>query len=105
MGFRRDGETARTWETWLQRNRQELLDCGIPHVVLERRENWLYFLGHGYFTPPGIAEPVCDVDRMDRSQAERLCVFLEGDDDYRNSDALNRLQFLLKRGRHATGAS
>ncbi len=82
-------------------HRDKLLECGVPQLVLEDESYWYYFLDHGYFTPSGIAEPIIDVDRMDASKAERLCIFLEQSDFYPDCCTLNRLQYLLKRGRHA----
>ena len=101
MSFRRNSDAALKWQTWLQKHRDELLECGVPQVVLEEERYWYYFLDHGYFTPPGISEPIIDVDRMEKRQAERLCVFLEHSDFYPTCSTLNRLQYLLKRGRHA----
>jgi len=101
MSFRRDSDAARKWQTWLQKHRDELLACGVPQLVLEHENRWYYFLEHGYFRPPGIAEPIIDVDRMDKAQAERLCLFLENSDFYPTCSTLNRLQYLLRRGCHA----
>lgn len=101
MSFRRDKEKSLHWQKWLQKHRDELVACGIPHIVLEDMWHWYYFLEHGYFTPIGSAEPIINVDRMSKTDAERLCLFLEQDDFYPESDALNRLQYVLKRGRHA----
>jgi hypothetical protein len=101
MSFRRNNEKAFHWQKWLRDHRGELFACGIPHIVLEDVRNWLYFLEHGCFTPVNSAGPIIDVDRMSRSDALRLCLFLEQDDSYPDCSALNRLQFLLKRGVHA----
>ena len=84
-------------------HRDELIAYGIPQLVLEKKENWIYFLEHGYFTPTGSNQPIINVDQLSTSDAECICAFLESNDLYPNSDALNRLQFLLKRGPHATG--
>src|SRR3954465_9031226 len=100
MSYRRDNGDARHWQKWLQNHRDHLHACGIPPIVLEDMRHWYYFLEHGYFTPLNSAEPIIDVDRMSRSDAERLCWFLEQDDLFPDSSALNRLQFLLKRGVH-----
>ncbi len=101
MSFRRDKEKPLQWQKWLQQHRDELLACGVPPIVLEDMRQWYYFLEHGYFTPPGSAEPIIGVDCMHRTDAERLCLFLEQDSLYPLSSTLNRLQYLLKRGRHA----
>ncbi|RYD35210.1 MAG: hypothetical protein EOP86_09065 [Verrucomicrobiaceae bacterium] len=99
MSFRRNKYRARHWQKWLERNRAELLACGIPQLVLEERP-WYYFLEHGYWTPAGSAESILDVEQMDRAGAERLCAFLEQDDLYPGCSTLNLLQCLLGRGRH-----
>ena len=101
MSYRRDKKKALKWETWLARHHRALLACAVPHVMLEDERKWVYFVEHGYFTPPGSAEAVINIDRMDRNQAERLCVLLESDDDYHTCTTLNTLQYRLKRGRHA----
>jgi len=105
MSFRRDKTKPLRWQKWLQMHRDELIACGVPQLVLEEKENWTYFLEHGYFTPVGSSQPIINVDRLNIPDAKRLCAFLENDDFHPNSDALNRLQFLLKRGPHATGFS
>lgn len=85
----------------MQKHRDELLACGVPHLVVDSEHYWNYFLAHGYFKPEGLTEPIVDIDRMEKSQAERLCLFLERSECYPTCDALNRLQYLLKRGPHA----
>ncbi len=100
MSFRRDKDKARRWQTWLQKHHEELLACGVPLHVMEDMAHWYYFLEHGYFTPVGSAEPIIDVNCMSRADAECRCSFLEKDDLYPGCHALNRLQFLLKRGPH-----
>jgi hypothetical protein len=104
MSFRRNKASALAWQQWLLANREELLACGVPPTVLEEERHWTYFLEHGYFTPPGIASPIIDVDRLDSSLAKRLCIFLEGTTYYPGSSALNRLQCLLGRGPHSGNA-
>jgi len=101
MSFHRDKEKAHRWQTWLQQHRAELEHCGVPHFVLDDQSYWLYFLDHGCYVPPGNATPVIDVDHMNSADVERLCLFLENDDLYPGSVALNRLQYLLKRGKHS----
>lgn len=102
MSFRRDKAKALRWQKWLQKHCDQLIACGVPHVVLEDMWHWYYFLEHGEYTPLGSAEPIIDVDRMNKADQERLCLFLEQDDFYpHDSTLLNRLQYLLRRGRHA----
>jgi hypothetical protein len=105
MPFRRDKEQALRWRTWLQKHRDELLACGVPHIVLDDKSHWYYFLEHGHFVPTGSTEPIIDVDRMSLDGALRLCLFLEQDDLYPGCAARNRLQYLLRRGRHAAPTS
>jgi hypothetical protein len=99
MAFRRDKKKVRKWQIFLEQHQEELLACGIPFSVLEDEWNWEYFLDYGYYMPVGAGEPVVSVDHMQREQTERLCLFLER--EIPNCSALNRLQFLLRRGRHA----
>ncbi len=102
MSFRRDKQKTRRWQTFLQKHRDELVASGIPLTVLEDEQHWKHFMYEGYHTPFGSAEPILDVDHMEREHMERLCSFLER--ELPNSPGyvvLNRLQFLLKRGRHA----
>jgi len=101
MSFRRDKQKALQWKTWLQKHRPSLVAAGVPQVVLDDISHWYYFLEHGYYTLPGSAEPMIDVNRRNEEEAERLCSFPEQDDFYPLSLALNRLQYLLKRGHHS----
>jgi hypothetical protein len=101
MSFRNNKDKTLRWKTWLQKHRDELIGYGIPLMVLEDIGYWFYFLEHGYFTPPGSAEPIIDIDRMSKADAERLCLFLEHDDFYPECSTLKELQYLLRRGRHA----
>ena len=102
MSFRHKSKTNREGQTWLNAHQETLLNCGVPLLVLEDRKSWFYFLEHGYFRPLGVTESIIDMDRMPHHDAEKLYIFLEGpDSSYPNSDALNRLQFLLGRGPHA----
>jgi len=101
MSFRRNGDAAQKWKTWRQKHRDELLACGVSHLVLDSEHYWHYFLDHGYFKPEGLTEPIIDVDQMERNEAERLCLFLGRSNYAPTCYVLNRLQYLLKRGRHA----
>ena len=106
MSFRRDKKKVRQWQTFLRKHQDELLACGIPLTVLEDERRWEHFLYEGYYTPPGSAEPAIDlkrwIERIDRQQMERLCCLLEQEGlDSPSYVVVNRLQYLLKRGRHA----
>ena len=102
MSFRRNSDANRRWEQWLSRNRDRLLEIGVPLIVYEDEKNWEYFLGHGYFSPEG-STPIIDVNDLTPEQALALCTFLEeNESDWQfPSSARNRLQFLLARGKHA----
>jgi len=102
MSFRHDKQKTRRWQTFLQKHRDELLASGIPLTVLEDEQHWQHFMLEGYYTPFGSSEPILMVDHMEREHMERLCLFLERElPDSPSFVVLNRLQFLLKRGRHA----
>ena len=105
MSFRRDKQKTRNWHKWLQKHRDELLASGVPLVVLEDEQHWQHFMYEGYYTPFGSVEPVLNVDRMERQHMERLCCLLEQEADSPGYVVLNRLQYLLKRGRHAETSS
>jgi hypothetical protein len=71
-----------------------LLACGIPLVLLENERHWTYFLEHGYYTPPGFAKPVIDIDQMEKSDLERLRTLLEGISHHLESSMATRLNHL-----------
>lgn len=96
MSFRRDKQRALGWQTWLEKNREELVACGIPIMLLEESGPWYYFLDHGYYTPLGNAGPIIDVNSMSKANAERLCSFLEQDDLYPRSATLRDLRCILQ---------
>ena len=102
MGYRRDKGKALEWRRWLEANRVRLNGSGVPNMVFEHEGNWRYFVDHGYFSPDGTTT-IIDVDKMPKEEALRLCEFLEEDErgEPRPSSALNRLQYLLGRGKHA----
>ena len=58
----------------------------------------MYFLEHGYFSPEGNI-PVIDVEEMPEEKALELCVFLEENNEHRESwdDALKTLQHRFRR--------
>lgn len=101
MSFRNQKDERLRWQKWVLQHHDELLACGVPQMLLENMGDWCYFLEHGYFTPSGSAKPIIDVDHMSTNEAQRLCLFLERDEFYPRSDALNRLQYILKRGKHS----
>lgn len=101
MSFRRNSDAERDLKKWLDSNRVPLLASGIPLLVLDNYSNWHYFLEHGYFTPVGSAMPIVDVDRMPIEQSTLLFDLLESDSRFEQTHTLNRLRFLLKRGKHA----
>ena len=100
MTFHRSKHDRLRWTRWLDASHDKLIGMGIPHCLLEDFSNWAYFLDHCYYSSPGITEPLIDVDHMEPEMMMNLCLFLEDDDLYPDSSALNRLQFLLGRGLH-----
>jgi hypothetical protein len=105
VSFRQNNQSNNKWKSWSLQHRDELIACNVPLMVVENEQHWLYFLDHGYFTPVNGTEPVLNIDRMDKKDALRLCVFLELDDFYPGSATLNRLQYLLARGKHSEKSS
>ena len=98
MSFRRDKQKALRWQKWLQRNRDSVLACGVPLQVVENERYWFYFLDHGYFTPQGSETPLITIRRMSEVDAAALCLFLEQDDLYPRSVALQDLRNRLGKG-------
>src|SRR6266516_171735 len=99
MSFRRDKKKVRKWHTFLDKHRNELIAFGIPLTVLDDERRWEHFLYEGYYTPPGSAEPIIElnrlVDPMDRQEMERLCCLLEEEGlDSPSYVLVNRLQYL-----------
>ncbi|RBP44196.1 hypothetical protein DES53_10415 [Roseimicrobium gellanilyticum] len=82
MSFRRNSDAAHAWKSWMVRHRDTLLECGVPHDVLEHERHWTYFLDHGYFTPAGLSEPVVSIDLMEKSQLKRLHALLSQCETY-----------------------
>jgi len=102
MAFRRDKQKILSWQTFLQKHRDELLASGVPLAVLVNEQHWQHFMYEGYYTPFGSSEPLLNVDHMERQHMKKLCLFLERElPDSPGCVVLNRLQFFLKRGRHA----
>ena len=95
--------SRRDWNDWVDQHRGHLTEqCGVPLSVLEDPVAWEYFLENGYYQTSGSAEADVNVDGLSPDQALHLCLFLENDGRYESPgySALNRLQFLLKRGKH-----
>ncbi|WP_170157061.1 hypothetical protein [Roseimicrobium gellanilyticum] len=78
----------------MMRHRNALLSCGLPLVLLENERHWTYFLEHGYYTPPGFAEPVVNIDRMEKGHLESLLNVLEGTKHHLESAIVSRLSHL-----------
>jgi hypothetical protein len=51
MSFRRDGEAARSWAVWLDKHRDDLVDCGVPDFVYADRPRWLRLLEEDGWDP------------------------------------------------------
>ncbi len=71
-------------------------------MAFEDQRTWGYFIEHGQY-PLDEATVIIDVDEMPKEQALKLGEFLEEDEKpgCDPSFALNRLQYLLGRGKHA----
>jgi hypothetical protein len=104
--FRRDAKLDIDWKRWIEAHRAELLECGIPVVVLSDRRNWELFLEDGSFSSVPGSPPDIDVDELPKDRARRLLDILgasfperskEGTSHFR---AINRLEYLLRRGAH-----
>ena len=76
----------------------------IPLSVIETSGTWVYFLDHGeYSSIPGSKYYDIDIENLNKDQMKNLCLFLEKEIKTDPSDChlLNRLQFILKKGKHA----
>ena len=103
MGFRQEKSINKEWKAWLDLNQAHLMNkCGIPICVLESRNSWDYFLEHQEYSSDyssGYSE--INVDDLPSDNAMNLCLFLENEIDSKEfCCTLNRLQYLLKRGKH-----
>ena len=93
MSFRRDSSRDRKWKLWIGRHRDELLACGMPLMVMEDEQAWLYFLDHGYFAAPGIAEALVSVKMLPEPEARHLWEFLERNDYYPDCPTVRELRY------------
>ncbi len=60
------------WKKWLQTNRDFLVvDCGVPVHVVDDKNQWWHFLGHGYV-------PECfNIDMLSKEQLQNLKQFVD----------------------------
>ena len=72
MAFRRDTQAARSWSLWLDRHRDTLVRCGLPHFVYADEPRWFRFLGHDGWD----AETGWRVEMLTPDQAARLHEFV-----------------------------
>jgi hypothetical protein len=72
----RDKAQRLAWKRWQERNRDILLECGLPHDVWEEERNWQYFLGHATMSD-GKQPYWFSLDQLSRSQLQRLADFLQ----------------------------
>ena len=83
MAFRRDSESQRAWQDWVEQNRETLIRCGLPEFVYTDKLTWLRFLEHGGWHP----RPPWGVEMLSPHQAATLYDFIEcqcGTDEYRS---------------------
>ncbi len=76
MGFRLEKQDRLEWKKWLQRNRDILVDCGLPNEVYENRFNWFIFLGEACLLHYGTG---CyfSLELLSPAQQRRLYDFLQ----------------------------
>jgi hypothetical protein len=76
VGFRGNKQDRLEWKKWLQRNRNLLVECGLPAELFENRRCWSYFLEHAsYWT--GAREEYLVLEQLSQPQRRRLCDFLQ----------------------------
>lgn len=78
MGFRKDKQQALEWKKWLQRNRDVLVECGLPAEIYENRRNWLYFLDHATLWAPQRPHWFF-LEKLTVPQMRQLFDFLQGE--------------------------
>ena len=68
MGFRRDSESQRAWQDWVEQNRETLIRCSLPEFVFSDKLTWLRFLEHCGWHP----HPRWGVEMLSSHQAATL---------------------------------
>ena len=91
MSFRRDKEKALHWQKWLQKHRDELLACGIPHrfgehvaLVLfpgadDEKSPEAILIGAAPITRPDLAKAASPVTYVDKTDPPFLIIHGEKD--------------------------
>ena len=51
MGYRRDGESKRAWQLWIDQHRDALVRCSLPEFIFSDKLTWFRFLEHGGWHP------------------------------------------------------
>jgi hypothetical protein len=85
VSFRRDSKTEhaeeRTWENWLKRHADLILQCGLPPRVFRSRRDWEYLLRYGYWCENDYGSHIgkidFDLDELDAAQTSALRRLLE----------------------------
>ena len=78
MGFRKDKQEALERKKRLQRNRDVLVECGLPTEIYDDHRNWLYFLDHATLWAPKRPHWFC-LAKLTRQQLQLLCDFLQAE--------------------------
>ena len=89
MAVRQKNKESRS--TWLKDHREDLLQSGLPLLVIEDCRRWNYVLLHGY--DAGITR--WDASWITKEQAERLLMLIRS--EYPNPAGLSLIVDLEKR--------
>jgi hypothetical protein len=88
MAVRRDGPRARSWQRWLDQNRDALIRCSLPEFVFSDDSRWLRFIEHGGWDH----ETGWRVEMLSPDQASALSDFIT--DQYSNEEYREILRVL-----------
>lgn len=82
MGYRRDGESKRAWQLWVDQHRHALTHCSLPEFIFSGKLTWFRFLEHGGWHP----QPHWSVGMLSPYHAAALHDFIQseyGSEEYR----------------------
>ncbi len=82
MGYRRDTESQRAWQKWIDENRDDLIRCSLPDFLFADKWAWIRFLEHGGWHP----QPLWTIGMLSPHHASALHEFIRrlyGPDEYR----------------------
>ena len=63
---------------WLQRNRDILVECGLPTEIYDDHRNWVYFLDHATLWASKRPHWFC-LAKLTHQQLQLLCDFLQAE--------------------------